>query len=494
MALMNDLPRELYRTEQSRELDRLAIEVYDIPAYTLMERAGRMAYRVLRRCWPEARRICIVCGGGNNAGDGYVLARFALRDGLTVRVLTLVDPERLQGAAGTAARAYLELARTEPFTVEALGEAEVIVDALLGTGLDRPVQGRFAQAIEAINARHLPVLAVDIPSGIHGDTGQILGVAIGASATPTFIALKQGLFTGAAPDYTGEVIFGDLEVPPAVSAGIEPAARRITAADVTPHLAPRQRTAHKGRFGHVLVVGGDRGMGGAVRLAAEAACRLGAGLVTAATRAEHIAPILAARPEIMCRAVADPEDLEPLLARATVVVLGPGLGSSTWSQALFEHCVAFGGPLVIDADGLNRLAQTPPRRGAWVLTPHPGEAGRLLGCSAAEVQADRFTAVKALQSRWGGVVVLKGAGSLIRSPALTWLCDRGNPGMASGGMGDVLSGVVGGLLAQGLNSEAAAVSGVWLHACAADQAAADGARGLLATDLFEPLRRLANPG
>lgn len=490
---MNELPRELYRAEQSRELDRRAIEVHGILGYTLMERAGRMAYRVLRRRWPEARRIQIVCGGGNNAGDGYVVARFALRDGLDVRVLALVDPVRLQGAAGTAAKTYLELGQAEPFQAEALDEAEVIVDALLGTGLDRVVQGRFAQAIEAINASGRPVLALDIPSGIHGDTGQIMGVAVRASATPTFIALKQGLFTGDAPGCTGEVTFSDLEVPAVVSAGIEPAALRITAAAVNPWLAPRERTAHKGWFGHVLVVGGDLGLGGAVRLAAEAACRLGAGLVTVATRPEHVPPILAARPEIMCRGVAGPEDLEPLFARATVVVLGPGLGSSDWSRALFECCIGFDGLLVVDADGLNRLAQAPRRRDNWVLTPHPGEAGRLLGCPVAEVQADRFAAVEALQTQWGGVAILKGAGSLIRGTAATWLCDCGNPGMASGGMGDILSGVIGGLLAQGLGLEAAAVSGVWLHALAADRAAAkDGERGLLATDLFVNLRRLAN--
>lgn len=492
MALMNELPRELYRTEQSQELDRLAIEAHGIPGYTLMERAGRMAYRVLRRRWPDARRICVVCGGGNNAGDGYVVARFAVRDGLAVRVLALVEPERLQGAAGTAAKAYLELGQTEPFRAEALGDAELIVDALLGTGLDRPVQGRFAQAIEAINASRRPVLAIDIPSGIHGDTGQIMGVAVYACATPTFIALKRGLFTGDAPGCTGEVTFSDLEVPATLTGGIEPAALRITAADVNPWLGPRRRTAHKGHFGHVLVVGGDRGMGGAVRLATEAAGRLGAGLVTAATRAEHVAPILAARPEVMCRGVAKPEDLEPLFARATVVVLGPGLGRGDWSRALFERCIAFDGPLVIDADGLNQLAQAPRRRGNWVLTPHPGEAARLLGCPIAEVQADRFAAVEALQSRLGGVAVLKGAGSLVRSTAVTWLCDRGNPGMASGGMGDVLSGIIGGLLAQGLDPAAAAMSGVWLHALAADRAAADGERGLLAADLFAHLRRLVN--
>ncbi|HET8701739.1 MAG TPA: NAD(P)H-hydrate dehydratase [Nitrococcus sp.] len=489
---MNELPRELYRTEQSQELDRLAIEVHGIASYTLMERAGRAAYRVLRRRWPEARRILIVCGGGNNAGDGYVVARFALRDGLQVRVLALVDPVRLQGAAATAAKAYLELGQTEPFRDEGLGEAEVIVDALLGTGLDRPVQGRFAQAIETINATGRPVLAIDIPSGIRGDTGQIMGIAVRACATPTFIALKRGLFTGDAPGCTGEVTFSDLEVPTAVTSGIEPAAFRITAAKVNTWLPPRGRAAHKGHFGHVLIVGGDRGMGGAVRLAAEAAGRLGAGLVTAATRVEHVAPILAARPEVMCHGIAGPEDLEPLFARATVVVLGPGLGRGDWGRALFERCIAFDGPLVIDADGLNLLAQAPQWRDNWVLTPHPGEAARLLGCPVTEVQADRFAAVEALQSRFGGVAVLKGAGSLIRGAVLTWLCDRGNPGMASGGMGDVLSGVIGGLLAQGLNAEAAAVSGVWLHAHAADRAAMDGERGLLATDLFAQLRRLAN--
>ena len=493
MALMERLPSELYRTEQSRELDRLAIDVHGIPGYTLMERAGRVAYRALRRHWPQARCIGVICGGGNNAGDGYVVARFALRDGLAVRVLTLIEPRRLQGAAGMAAKDYLELSPVEAFDAGALSDVDVIVDAVLGTGLDRPVEGRFAEAIEAINAAQPPVLAIDIPSGIHGDSGRTMGVAVRAQATATFIALKQGLFTADAPAHTGELTFSDLDVPAAASSGIEPAARRITTAQVTPHLAPRQRTAHKGHFGHVLIVGGDRGMGGAVRLAAEAAGRLGAGLVTAATRPEHVAPILAARPEVMCRGIAASSELDPLCQRATVAVLGPGLGDSDWSRELFGRCVEFEGSLVVDADGLNRLARAPSRREDWVLTPHPGEAGRLLGCSAADVQADRFAAVEALQARFGGVIVLKGAGSLIRTTRLTWLCDRGNPGMASGGMGDVLSGVIAGLLAQGLSPEAAALSGVWLHALAADQAAGHGERGLLAADLFEPLRRFANP-
>lgn len=492
MRLMNELPRGLYRTEQSRELDRRATEEHGIAGYTLMERAGRLAYRVLRRRWPNARRICIVCGGGNNAGDGYVLARFALRDGLDVRVLALVEPKRLKGVAATAARSYLDCAPAEPFQVEGLGAADVVVDALLGTGLDRPVEGRFAEAIQVINATQRPVLAIDIPSGIAGDSGQIMGVAVRAAATPTFIALKRGLFTADAPACTGEVTFGDLEVPAAIYSGIEPAAIRITAADVTPQLPPRRRTAHKGHFGHVLVVGGDLGMGGAVRMAAEAACRLGAGLVSALTRPEHVAAILAARPEIMCRGMEDPQDLESQLSRATVVVLGPGLGCSEWGRALFGRCLAFRGPLVIDADGLNQLAQAPKWHENWILTPHPGEAARLLGCRVAEVQADRFAAVEALQTRLGGVAILKGAGSLVRGRNQTWLCDRGNPGMASGGMGDILSGVLGGLLAQGLGLETAAICGVWLHALAADRAATAGERGLLATDLFEPLRRLAN--
>lgn len=257
----------------------------------------------------------------------------------------------------------------------------------------------------------------------------------------------------------------------------------------------RARDAHKGDFGHVLVIGGQPGMSGAARLAGEAALRAGAGLVSVATHPEHASVLNSGRPELMCHAVANAETLKPLLERSTVLAVGPGLGQSEWARGLLVAVWDTDLPMIVDADALNLLAREPMRRDRWILTPHPGEAARLLGCSATEVQADRRTAVRALQARYGGVVVLKGAGTLIADGVQCRVCTAGNPGMASGGMGDVLTGVIAGLCAQGMSLSSAAAAGVLVHALAADAAALrDGERGLLASDLLPELRRWVNAG
>ncbi len=258
-------------------------------------------------------------------------------------------------------------------------------------------------------------------------------------------------------------------------------------------LAPRPRDAHKGLFGHVLIVGGNDGMAGAARLAAESALRIGAGLVSVATKKDHIAAIVSECPEIMGQGVKGARDLKALISKATVIVVGTGLGQTSWSQQLFKRVLTTSLPKVLDADALNLLAKHAKKSEQWILTPHPGEAARLLNCTIKEVQADRIKAVTALQAQYGGVVVLKGAGSLICSANSLSICDLGNPGMASGGMGDVLSGVIGGLLAQHLTLQQAAECGVYLHACAGDLVAAQqGERGLLASDLMPYLRDLVN--
>lgn len=270
-----------------------------------------------------------------------------------------------------------------------------------------------------------------------------------------------------------------------------------TLAEVQLWLRPRPRHAHKGDFGHVLVVGGDYGMAGAVRLASEAALRVGAGLVTVATRPEHVVSLYASRPESLCYGISETAALLPLLERATVIVIGPGLGQTAWARAVFRAAIAVSKPMVIDADGLNILAAeqpTPVVRKA-ILTPHPGEAARLLGCTVCQIQADRVAAIQQLQARYQTTCVLKGAGSLILgADGHIYRCQAGNPGMASGGMGDVLSGIIGGLLAQGLGELQAARLGVQLHAEAGDRAASIlGERGLLASDLFLHLSCLVNP-
>ena len=490
------LPQALYRADQVRELDRLAIEKYGIPGELLMQRAGAFAWETVQHRWPKAERLVVLVGTGNNGGDGFVLARLALQAGRKVQVLQLGDRERIGGDARTHALKYAALSgEWRPFDGHLPENADLLVDAIFGTGLEREVSGIWADAITRMNQSRAPVLALDLPSGLHADSGTILGVATRAEATVTFIGLKQGMFTGEGPACCGEIFFDALGVPARVYGHLILSARRLDWARQRELLQPRIRTAHKGHFGHVLVVGGDHGFGGAARLAAEAALRTGAGLVSLATRPEHLAPVLATRPEIMVHGIESPAGLEPLLRRCTQVAVGPGLGTESWGRELFEMVMASGRPLVVDADALNLLAETRIRREDWVITPHPGEAARLLDLCVAEIQADRFAAVEQLQRRYGGVAVLKGAGTLIasgneRRPAV---CSDGNPGMASGGMGDVLTGVVAGFMAQGQAPAVAAELAVCLHAAAADKAARAGRRGLLAMDLMSHIRRLANP-
>ena len=489
------LPYALYRADQLRAFDRVAIEEFAIPGEVLMERAGKAAFELLVSRWPEARHLTVVAGTGNNGGDGFVLARLARQAGLDVRVLQLGDRERIGGDAARIARRYHEAGGIWDDYAGLPQRTDVIVDALLGTGLQRAVKGAWADAIQAINRHHAPVLAIDVPSGLDADSGNILGHSVKAVATITFIGLKQGMFTADGPDCCGEIHFESLDIPARVYASQLLAARRIDWARQASSLPPRRRTAHKGHYGHVLVVGGDHGFGGAARMAAEAALRTGAGLVSLATRAAHVSAALAARPEIMVHGIESADELAPLLNRASVVVVGPGLGHGVWGRSLWERICNCARPKVIDADALTLLAESPRQGKDWVLTPHPGEAARLLGVCAADVQEDRFGSVARLHKRYGGVAVLKGAGSLVLGDAdlPVAVCSAGNPGMASGGMGDVLSGVIAGLLAQGQALQAAAEMGVCLHAASADRvAAARGERGLLAMDLMPEIPRLLN--
>ena len=373
--------------------------------------------------------------------------------------------------------------------------ADVIIDALLGTGLQGEVEEEFKAVITVINSSGIDVLAVDVPSGLDADTGNPLGVAIKAQLTVTFVGYKQGLFTGLARDYCGKIIFSDLAVPKEVYNNIESTAEILVLEDLKKYLPRRQRTANKGAYGHVLVVGGDYGMAGAVRMAGIAAAKIGAGLTTVATKPEHVAAVNGACPELMCYGINTAQELQKLLAKATVLVIGPGLGNSSWSKELWQIAMENDDILkVVDADALNLLAVNQHKSTNWILTPHPGEAGRLLQCQTAEIQKDRFAAIRKLQNIYGGTCVLKGAGSLILGDSgKIGVCPFGNPGMAKGGMGDILSGIIGGFLAQGLALEIAGQLGVLVHAKAADLAVQkQGERGLLATDLLDYFGELVN--
>ncbi|MGY3925964.1 bifunctional ADP-dependent NAD(P)H-hydrate dehydratase/NAD(P)H-hydrate epimerase [Aeromonas simiae] len=482
------LPHSLWRAEQIRQAEIALAAAAGISLYALMERAGGALEQHILQRWPGVRRVLICCGAGNNGGDGYVLARRLREKGLMVTVLATREPARLKGDAGRAAGSWLAAGGSVLGGDAPVPAPDLVIDAVLGTGVALPVEGDPARLIARINLwqqEGIPVLAVDLPSGLQADTGLVLGEVVQASETLTFIGLKPGLLTGAGPNWCGRLSLAPLGL--AIDRWGAPVAQRIDYPALASQLAPRRRTAHKGDHGRVLLVGGNAGMQGAILLAARAALRAGAGLVRVCQHPSLPAPSLS-QPELM---QADPSELGP--GWDSVRVIGPGLGQDEWARRCFAAALCQNESLVIDADGLNLLAQHPLHRDNWVLTPHPGEAARLLGCRVAEVEADRLAAVTALQQRYGGVVVLKGAGTLIHDGEQLRLCNEGNPGMASGGMGDLLSGIIAALLAQGLPAAQAAALGVALHGEAGDLAATEGERGMLASDLLPWVRRLVNP-
>ncbi len=489
---MKQLPNNLYTVEKTRELDRVTIEEFDVSGTVLMERAGTVAFETLKDHWPDAKVLCIVCGIGNNGGDGFVVARLAYEQGLQVEVLIVGDGNKIKGDA-LSAKQRLEGCgvNTKVYGNGKLPLSDLVVDAVFGTGLKGEISGDALYVVNAINQHGTPVLALDIPSGLLADTGHVLGEVVQADVTISFVGLNQGLLTAKGPGCCGELIFDDLQIPSGVALKVPASVQRLEISASA--FKKRDKESHKGLFGHVLVVGGDVGMSGAARLACEAALRTGAGLVSLATRYAHASVISSVRPEIMSHPAERENEIQFLIEKANVVAIGPGLGKSDWAATLFAAAISSDKPLVVDADALNLLAVEHIRRDNWILTPHPGEAARLLGITVEDVQADRFNAVQQIAEKFGGAAVLKGNGSLVYSEGATYLCDKGNPGMASGGMGDVLTGIIASLLAQGFSLTDAATVGVHLHSAAGDAAAKGaGERGLLASDLMPAIRRLIN--
>lgn len=486
------LPVQIYSTAQVRQMEAAAV-ASGIAGYTLMQRAGAAAMVLLRQRWPLAQSVVVVAGPGNNGGDGLVMARLARQAGLAVTVMLVGDAGKLRGEARQAHEDLVAAGiPVQAFNAAALGEADIVVDALLGIGVRAPLHEEWWQVIAALNTCRQPVLSLDIPSGLDPDLGHALP-AVHAAATISFLGLKQGLFVGDGPEYAGEVFFDGLRVEGA-AVSEPPALLRLTHEDLARVLPHRPRQSHKSQFGRVLVVGGGTGMPGAVRLAAEAALRVGAGLVTVASLPEHLCAVVGNRPELMFHGLREAGDAEVPMATADVVVLGPGLGRDSWAKGVLAAVLATRRPgqrLVVDADALNLIAagHGPARMEDWVLTPHPGEAARLLGSSIAEVQADRLQALRALCERRGGTIVLKGATSLVgHQGEVPRLCDRGNPGMSVPGMGDVLTGAIAGLLAQHPQVFAATSAAVYAHALAGDRCARLGVRGMLALEVAQELR------
>ncbi len=371
---MHPYSRDLHTVEQLRQMERAALAALGITGQELMRRAASAALNSLRRHWPQVRHIGIHCGPGNNGGDGFLLGVLAREAGLQVELsaLTGVSP----GDAAVARQAWVSGGGRVHGVggADALPDVELHVDALYGIGLHRAPEGEAAELIEQINRSGRPVLALDVPSGLDTDTGHCAGAAVCADVTVTFIAGKRGLHTGRAADHVGVLELATLGVPDSVYAGVIPDARLL----MVETLPRRPRYANKGDNGHVLVIGGDHGMAGAARLAGEAALRCGAGLVSVATRAEHLFAINAGRPELMVHGIDGPQTLAPMLDRASVLALGPGLGQAAWGHALWLTALDANKPLVVDADGLNLLSREPRRFSApTILTPHPGEAATI---------------------------------------------------------------------------------------------------------------------
>ncbi|MGM0766908.1 MAG: NAD(P)H-hydrate dehydratase [Pseudomonadota bacterium] len=496
------LPEDLYSADAVREIDRYVIDQQGVDGFELMQSAAAAVFRRLVQRWPEPGRILVLCGAGNNGGDGYLVAAAAHRHGLKVSCVAVLPVEKL---SGDARRAWQKASRdgVEVLELKALSEAErdqqfasagLVVDAMLGTGVTGAPREPVAEMIRHCLLVPVPVVAVDLPSGLNATTGAAAGEVVRADLTVTFIGLKAGLFTGQGPEASGDVCFEPLGTEPWLeNSGQTPLAGRTDWKALQASLPRRPVTAHKGRFGHVLVVAGERGFGGAGILAAEAAARAGAGLVTLATRPEYVAPALARCPSIMVQGLIHGSELPALLKAADVVVCGPGIGQGAWGQQMLQQVIASGKPRVLDADALNLMAsRVAVQDDVHILTPHPGEAARLLECPVAEIEADRIKAAARLQQVYGGTIVLKGAGSVIAAAdAQPCLASGSNPGMATGGMGDVLSGIIGALYGQFDRPALAARMGAALHLAAADRAATrKGYMGLLPMDVIDALPEL----
>lgn len=493
----------LFSADSVRRIDQYVIAQQGVDGFELMQSAARAAFRCLVTRWPGAEPVLVLCGAGNNGGDGYLMAANAVRHGQSVCCIAVAPTGNLKGDArkawqkavadGVEVRELADIGEPELSTL--FEAAELIVDAMLGIGVSGAPREPFADLIAHCNRSGLPVLAVDIPSGLNGTTGAAEGEVIQADTTVTFIGRKTGLYTGQGTSVCGEVVFEPLNTEEGVVASKEsPVAMLRHWEAVLGWLPERPASAHKGRFGHVLIVAGDRGYGGAGLLAAEAATRSGAGLISLATRPEHVTAALARCPSIMVHGVIHGSELTALLDAATVVVCGPGMGQSAWGKQMLQQVLESGKPRVLDADALNLLSSRPVvRADNQILTPHPGEAARLLNSTVPQVEADRVAAATKLQSLYGGVVLLKGAGTIIASGSeVVDIAGGSNPGMATGGMGDVLSGVAGALYAQIPQRPArATVLGAVVHLEAACRASIEsGYMGLMPTDVIDALPRV----
>lgn len=488
------LPCTVWPVHEITRLETSAADSLGLTLFELMRRAGGKAFEFIRHRWPEARRWVILCGNGNNGGDGYIVALLAQAEGFHVTLLACDEHKNLPQEAKAARENWLAAGGLiHAADVCWPEQTDIIVDALFGTGLNRPVQAPYDRLILRANQHPAPIFAIDIPSGLQADTGAANGAVINAEATLAFIALKPGLLTGKARAYVGKLHFHALGLDSWLAMQ-KTSMARYDANSLCRWLKPRLATSHKGNHGRLLLIGGDHGMAGAIRLAGEAALRSGAGLVRVLTHSENRGPLLAARPELMVQALSR-QSVEESLQWADVVVIGPGLGMGEWGDNALQLLRECKKPMLWDADALNLLAIEQNKRQLRIITPHPGEAARLLDVTTADIESDRLHAARCLVKRYGGVAVLKGAGTIVAcEKGEMAFTDVGNPGMATGGMGDILSGIIGALVGQKLSLYDAACAGCVVHGAAADaRAASYGTRGMLATDILNELAPFVNP-
>ncbi|MDP5253236.1 MULTISPECIES: NAD(P)H-hydrate dehydratase [unclassified Vibrio] len=487
----------LFNTKQIIDLENLWVSNKQGTLSDLMERAGRAAFDFIERQYGNhPLNVLVLCGQGNNGGDGYVLARWLVKAGHKVTLCYSRPPCQQAQPAYWAYQQWLNVSSQSHYTglteceVSDLNQFELIVDALFGIGLNRDIAGDVGPLIEKINEATPPVLSLDIPSGVCADSGRIYQHAIAATHTLTFLGRKVGLFTGQAKTFCGQIICCDLNLGHDVDKVLNTSSYLIAQEDLV-FKAPAL-DIHKGRNGKLLCVGGLVAMSGAIDLTSRAALRTGAGLVCVHTHKESRGELAHAYPE---RMVSSDEQIlvTQRFSWADVLACGPGLGRTEWGEQLYLKCAAVNKPKVVDADGLYWLARYPQKDAQRIITPHSGEAARLLNCTVAEVEKDRVKATRRLQEIYCGVVVLKGPGTLIYDGQRSYFCQAGNPGMATGGMGDVLTGVIAALLGQGETLFDAAWRGVLLHSCAADSEALEhGMVGMCAHDLMPHIRRLRN--
>ena len=492
------MPEQLYTAHDCREIDNRVIASGYVSGYELMSRAGQFTFDCICQNFSDVRQMLVLCGTGNNGGDGYIVAGLAARSGIDVSVYAYGPATTMDSISAREYAQKLGCSISDcvdnPDLSDNINSADLIVDALLGTGVDREVSGYLANIIDWVNTSNRPVVACDIPSGLNSDSGRVMGHCINADATPTFIALKPGLFTGSGKAQSGYIQFSNLGLEARHYCENQPSAQLISRQSLSKLVQRRSEIAHKGTTGYAGVIGGAPGMSGAVIMAASSAYRTGCGRVMVLSHVDHSSFLALACPELLTFGCQADMNILGRFADFTAIAIGPGLGQSGWGARLFNQTMQSNQPMVVDADGLNFLSKNKTRRDHWVLTPHPGEAARLLNCSTADIQADRYAAASEISCEYGGVCVLKGSGTLIaQQQRLTHVCRAGNAGQATAGMGDVLTGCIVGFVAQGYDLFEAACLGTWCHAAAADSIARTAGKiGMMATDLLLPIQKLHN--